>query len=291
MCECLVGLMRVVVIILAIVCAIVGLLTLIGGIIAKSNTFLVMAEVSTTVFMVGLIFGLVMMLFSFAGIYGVVKGRRCCIFLFCFVLGILALVLIALVILIAVVQSTLSDSYQYIDCANTSNTYLQDLEDAYSKASTLLCRSSCPCNYQYDHASFSNFHFDVDGPVNVVSCPDFDSNKYGYASLLMLGVENAFKCTGVCADPKPESNFPRLFYFSNINNSDGEAPNKQCQADIWNFLEDQIGTIKTIMLIVMIVALVSFVFIVVLFYIGRGKSSEWSDDADERLIQENHHYH
>lgn len=40
MCECLVGMMRVVVITLAVVCALVGLLTLIGGIIAKNNTFL-----------------------------------------------------------------------------------------------------------------------------------------------------------------------------------------------------------------------------------------------------------
>lgn len=106
MCECLVGLMRVVVIILAVICAIVGLLTLIGGIIAKSNTFLVMADISTTIFLIGLIFGIVMMLFSIAGIYGVVKGKRCCIFLFCIVLGILALALVAIVIVIAVVQSS-----------------------------------------------------------------------------------------------------------------------------------------------------------------------------------------
>lgn len=45
------------------------------------------------------------------------------------------------------------------------------------------------------------------------------------------------------------------------------------------------------MLIVMIVSLVSFVFIIILFYIGKGKSPEWSDDADERLINDNHAYH
>lgn len=243
MCECLVGLMRFVVITLAVLCCIVGLLTLIGGIMANHNTFLVMAEVSGTVFLVGLIFGIVMMLFSVAGIYGVVKGKRCCIFLFCLVLGILSVVLVALVILIAVVHATLADSYQYMDCGNASNTYLQDLEDAYSKASTLLCKSSCPCNYEHDHAIFVTLHYDADGPVNVVGCPDFDSSKYGYASLLMLGVEKAFKCTGVCSDPKPVGAFPRLYYFSNINNSDGHAPNKRCEADIWDFLEDQIGTI------------------------------------------------
>ena len=107
----------------------------------------------------------------------------------------------------------------------------------------------------------------------------------------MLGVESAFKCTGVCSDPKPAGkSLPRLYYFSNINNSGGNAPNKQCQADLWNFLSDKISTIKTIMLIVMIVALVSFLFIIILFYIGKDKSPEWSDNADERLI-DNHYHH
>ena len=46
-----------------------------------------------------------------------------------------------------------------------------------------------------------------------------------------------------------------------------------------------------VMLIVMIVALVSFVFIVVLFYIGRGKTPEWSDNAEDRLIEDNHYHH
>lgn len=44
------------------------------------------------------------------------------------------------------------------------------------------------------------------------------------------------------------------------------------------------------MLIVMIVALVSFLFIIILFYIGKDKSPEWSDNADERLI-DNHYHH
>lgn len=283
--------MRVVVIILAVICAIVGLLTLIGGIIAKDNTFLELADVSGTVFLIGLIFGIVMMLFSFSGIYGVVKGRRCCIFLFCIVLGILAIVLIAIVIMIAVVQSSFEETYQYMDCSNSNNTYLQDLEDAYTSAASMLCKTdNCACNYEHDYSTYPSFKYNATGPVNAVSCPDFDSKKYGYSALLMLGVESAFKCTGVCDDPKPVG-MPRLYYFSNINNSNGVAPNQRCQDDIWNFLYDQINSIKTIMLIVMIVALVSFVFIVVLFYIGRGKTPEWSDNAEDRLIEDNHYHH
>lgn len=56
------------------------------------------------------------------------------------------------------------------------------------------------------------------GPVNVAGCKDFDSKKYGLSALLMLGVENLFKCSGICRDPKPAGvNIPRLYYFSDIN--------------------------------------------------------------------------
>lgn len=169
-----------------------------------------------------------MMLFSFAGIYGVCKGRRCCIFLFCMVLGILAIVLIGIVVIIAILSSSFEHNYQYMDCSNSNNTYLQDLEDAYTSAASMLCKASnCACNYKYDRTPYVLFKYNATGPVNAVGCPDFDSKKYGYSALLMLGVESAFKCTGVCRDPKP-LNMPRLYYFSNINNSEGHAPNVRC---------------------------------------------------------------
>lgn len=38
------------------------------------------------------------------------------------------------------------------------------------------------------------------------------------------------------------------------------------------------------MLILMIIALISFAFIVVLFYIGKERSPEWSDNEEDRLI-------
>lgn len=104
MCDFILGFMRVIVITLAVVTSLVGILTLVGGVMAKSNTFMVYAEVNDGFFYAGLIFGLILLLFSIAGIYGVVKGKRCCIFLFCFILGIVTVVLVALTIAIAVIK-------------------------------------------------------------------------------------------------------------------------------------------------------------------------------------------
>ena len=382
MCECLLGIMRVVVITLAVVCAIVGLLTLIGGIMAKSNTFLEYAEINSAVFLTGLITGLVLMVFAAAGIYGVVKGKRCCIFLFCLILGIITFVLIVIVIVVAVVQGSFEEVYSHVKCGSSNDQYLTDLEDAYKSAAGLLCTDACPCNYK--HSTSSAYEIDVifaatnstapadsgnstapadsgnstapadsgnstapadsgnstapadsgnstapadggnstapadggnstapadsgnstapansgnstagpmkidpNGPVNVLGCDGFDGKKYGLEATLMLGVEKAFKCSGVCSKPPAPAGFPRLFYFSDINDNNGKAKDETCENKIWNFLEEQIGNIKTILLIVMLVALVSFIFIIILCCVGKNRSPEWSDEANTPLVS--HH--
>ena len=338
--------MRVVVITLAVVCAIVGLLTLIGGIMAKSNTFLEYAEINSAVFLTGLITGLVLMVFAAAGIYGVVKGKRCCIFLFCLILGIITFVLIVIVIVVAVVQGSFEEVYSHVKCGSSNDQYLTDLEDAYKSAAGLLCTDACPCNYK--HSTSSAYEIDVifaatnstapadsgnstapadsgnstapadsgnstapadsgnstapansgnstagpmkidpNGPVNVLGCDGFDGKKYGLEATLMLGVEKAFKCSGVCSKPPAPAGFPRLFYFSDINDNNGKAKDETCENKIWNFLEEQIGNIKTILLIVMLVALVSFIFIIILCCVGKNRSPEWSDEANTPLVS--HH--
>lgn len=116
MCDFILGFMRVIVITLAVVTALVGVLTLVGGIMAKSNTFMVYAQVNDGFFWAGLIFGLVLMLFSAAGIYGVAKGKRCCICLFCIILGIVTLVLVVLTISIAVIKGSYMDVFGKDHC-------------------------------------------------------------------------------------------------------------------------------------------------------------------------------
>ena len=277
------------------------------------------------------------MVFAAAGIYGVVKGKRCCIFLFCLILGIITFVLIVIVIVVAVVQGSFEEVYSHVKCGSSNDQYLTDLEDAYKSAAGLLCTDACPCNYK--HSTSSAYEIDVifaatnstapadsgnstapadsgnstapadsgnstapansgnstagpmkidpNGPVNVLGCDGFDGKKYGLEATLMLGVEKAFKCSGVCSKPPAPAGFPRLFYFSDINDNNGKAKDETCENKIWNFLEEQIGNIKTILLIVMLVALVSFIFIIILCCVGKNRSPEWSDEANTPLVS--HH--
>ena len=141
------------VITIAVVCAILGIVTLIAGIAAKSNTLLELISLNNTIFIIGLIFGLVMLVVSAAGIYGIVTGKRCCIFLFCIVLGILALIFVALTIAIAALHHSFENSYKYIDCNKSGNNYLHELKNAYTDAAKLLCRDQCPCGYKHDRSS------------------------------------------------------------------------------------------------------------------------------------------
>ena len=120
MCDFILGFMRVIVITLAAITAIIGILTLVGGIMAKSNTFMVYAEVNEGFFLSGLIFGLVLMLFSAAGIYGIVKGKRCCICLYCIILGLVTLVLIVLSIAIAVIRGNYMDVFGKDHCDSST---------------------------------------------------------------------------------------------------------------------------------------------------------------------------
>ena len=120
MCDFILGFMRVIVIVLAAVTALVGILTLVGGIMARSNTFMVYAQVNDGFFWSGLIFGLVLMLFSAAGIYGVAKGKRCCICLFCIILGVVTFVLVALTIAIAVIKGSYMGIFGKDHCDSSS---------------------------------------------------------------------------------------------------------------------------------------------------------------------------
>ena len=168
MCDFILKFMRFIVITLAVIMSIVGLVTLVGGIFAKDNEFLKHTDSNMAIFLTGLIFGLVTLLFSIIGIIGVLKGNRCCITMFCIILGVMTFVLVILAIVVSVAENKYKGDYEISTCTSNSS-FISNLKGAYSHAATLLCTSNCPCNYK-EPVSAPNFEKSSKGPTNVVKC-------------------------------------------------------------------------------------------------------------------------
>ena len=111
MCYFVLRFMSIIVITVAVITSIVGLVTLVGSILAKDNEFLKHTDSNMAIFLAGLIFGLVTLLFSIIGIIGVIKGNRCCITMFCIILGVMTFVLVILAIVVSVAENKYKGDY------------------------------------------------------------------------------------------------------------------------------------------------------------------------------------
>lgn len=113
--------MRFIVITLAVIMSIVGLVTLVGGIFAKDSEFLKHTDSNMPIFLTGLVFGLVTLLFSIVGIIGVMKGNRCCITMFCIILGVITFVLVILAIVVSVAENKYKGDYKISTCTSNNS--------------------------------------------------------------------------------------------------------------------------------------------------------------------------
>ena len=84
---------------------------------------------SRSVFIVGLIFGIVLILICFLGVCGACKRNRCCLLIFGIVLFVVMIVLIALSAIVYIVKDNASKYYEDYNCESTSS-YITDLNEA-----------------------------------------------------------------------------------------------------------------------------------------------------------------
>ena len=109
---------KVLIVVVAAICSILGFIVVVGTIVARASIFMDYAQVSNALFWLALVIGLSMLLGATAGIYGAFKPDQCLVGLFVVMVGILSTMFIALTVAIFFIH----DKYHHASPASTAPT-------------------------------------------------------------------------------------------------------------------------------------------------------------------------
>lgn len=165
---------KVLIVVVAAICSILGFIVVVGTIVARASIFMDYAQVSNALFWLALVIGLSMLLGATAGIYGAFKPDQCLVGLFVVMVGILSTMFIALTVAIFFIHDKYHHAFSSINCTDPDS-IVRDLIKQYREASGTLCTRRCPCDYQYYNASSapSSFVYSRSGAVKMQQCASF----------------------------------------------------------------------------------------------------------------------